>query len=259
MIHQNSRKNNMKINICLGIWATGGAEIGYRRIVTKLQQYEWAMTTKVDESAGLIIYSNSHIFYEQAKALGIPAIQRMTGPRSYSLPQPSELKAVICSSKAGYDISRHHNKHLIYNGIDFDEISVIEPISCDMLYAPARIGLGQCVEDAIIYAMQHNRQLTVLGAQQHVQENTYDVLRIKYPMVHWIGLVEPKIASAYIKGCNTYICPTKTHGVSNAIIEAVANDKEIINLGGVEIPPKSEIDINVTARKYDELIKSITS
>lgn len=247
----------MKINVCLDIWATGGAELGYKRIASKLPHYEWSFTTNVDPSANLVIYSNNHRFYEQAKKLNIPVIQRTTGPRSYSLPQPADLKAVICSSKKGYEITKHTNKHLIYNGVDFDFIASIKAIECDLLYAPARVGVGQQVEDAIKYAHKNKRHITVLGAKQHLQENTYDVLRSKYPQVHWTGLVEPEVASAYIKGCKAYICPTKVHGVSNAIIEAVANDKSIINLGEVEVPSKIDIDINTTARKYDEVIREV--
>lgn len=247
----------MKINVCLDIWATGGAELGYKRIASKLPQYEWAFVTNAEADANLVIYSNNHRFYEQAKKLDIPVIQRTTGPRSYSLPQPADLKAVICSSKKGYEITKHPNKHLIYNGIDFDQIAAIKPIECDLLYAPARVGVGQQVEDAIKYAQKNKRHITVLGAKQHLQENTYDVLRSKYPQVRWTGLVEPEVASAYIKGCKAYICPTKTHGVSNAIIEAVANDKSIINLGGVEVPTKQDIDLNITAKKYNDLIEEV--
>lgn len=244
-----------KINVTLDIWKTGGAEIGYKRISVKLPQYEWIFTTNVVPNADLVIYSNNNRFYEQAKILNKLVIQRTTGPRSFSLPQPEDLSAVICSSKKGWEITTHKNKYLIYNGIDFEHIKKIKPIHNDVLYAPARVGVGQCVDLAIQWAIQNKRYLTVLGSRQHLHENTYEILKCKYPFVNWTGLVEPDIASAYIKGCNIYICPTKTHGVSNAIIEAVANNKQIINLGGVEIPSRDQIDINVTAKKYDDLIK----
>jgi hypothetical protein len=247
----------MLINICLDVWSVGGAELGYKRIASKLPNYSWSFTTDVDPNANLVIYSNNHRFYDQAKALNLPTIQRTTGPRSYSLPQPNDLKAVICSSIKGYEITKHHNKHLIYNGIDFEHLKAITPIPCDLLYAPARIGVGQCVETAIKYSKEHRRHLTVLGGKQHLHEDTYKILKRKYPEVCWTGLVDPNVASSYIKGCKAYICPTKTHGVSNAIIECVAQDKTIINLGGVEIPPKDQIDINVAANKYDALIKSV--
>jgi hypothetical protein len=245
------------INVCLDYWAIGGSELGYKRIASKLPQYDWKFVTKVDKNCDLVIYSNNHRFYEQAKALGKSVIQRTTGPRSYNLPQPDDLCAVICSSKQGYQITKHRNRHLIYNGIDFTHINTIIPISNDLLYAPARIGVGQCVEDAIKYAKNNNRHLTVLGAKQHLNENTYEELKFKYPNVNWTGLVDPDVASAYIKGCVSYICPTKVHGVSNAIIEAVANRKEIINIGQVEIPPIEEIDINLTAKKYNSIIQNI--
>lgn len=249
----------MIIDICLDYWKVGGAEIGYKRIASKLPQHTWLFTTEVDPKADLVIYSNNHRFYEQAKQLNKPAIQRTTGPRSFSLPQPSDLKAVICSSLKGYEITKHANKHLIYNGIDLDHIANIQPMPCELLYAPSRIGVGQCVETAIIYAQQHNKQLTVLGGKQHLVEDTYKILKRKYPKVNWTGLVEPDIASAYIKGCKEYICPTSVHGISNAIIECVAWDKPIINLGSVELPPKDQIDIRIAAKKYDELIKSSMS
>ncbi|MFA5023393.1 MAG: hypothetical protein WC523_00350 [Patescibacteria group bacterium] len=245
------------INICLEVWAVGGAEIGYKRVATKLNNYKWLFTNKVSESADLVIYSNSNKFYDQAKRLNIPVIQRMTGPRSYQLKQPNDLSAVICSSLSGWNASTHSKKNLIYNGVDIEYINKISPIFSDILYAPARIGLGQEVELAIKYAKYNNRNITVLGSRQHVAEDTYGILKKRYPWVNWTGLVDVDVASAYIKGCNSYICPTKTHGVSNAIIEAVAHGKEIINLGNVEIPPKDQIDINITAEKYNNLIKTI--
>lgn len=84
-----------KIDICLEIWGkAGGAEIGYRRIATQLPQYQWLFTTEVQKT-DLVIYSNSHKFYEQAKKLSIPTIQRTTGPRSFSLPQPIQSRAPV--------------------------------------------------------------------------------------------------------------------------------------------------------------------
>lgn len=245
------------ICICMNVWATGGAENFYHRLAAKLPQYQWLFDNKVNPEADLIIYSNDHKFYDQAKKLNKPTILRITGPRSHSLPQPADLKAVICSTQKSHQLSQHPQKTLIFNGVDFDHIASIKPIKCDLLYAPARIGLGQKVEDAIKYAIKHNRHLTVLGAKQHVQENTYDLLRTRYTQINWAGLVAPDVASAYIKGCNEYICPTSAHGVSNAIIECVVNDKPIINLGGVEIPNKSNIDLNNTARLFQELIERI--
>lgn len=247
----------VKINICLDIWATGGAEIGYKRIIDKLPQYKWLLTTDVDPTANLVIYSNNHRFYKQSKQYNIPAILRTTGPRSFNIPQPAGLKAVICSSKKSYELAGHPNKCLIYNGIDLDWLNKIEALDCDLLYSPARVGVGQQVEKAIQYAQQNNRHLTVLGDRQHLAENTYDILKKKYPAVHWTGLLDNNQSLRYMKGCKDYIVPTSVHGVSNAVIEAIGFGKNIINLGSVEIPSKEDIDINNTAKKYDELIRSI--
>jgi len=244
------------INVCLDVWGkAGGAEVGYWRIAQKLPQYDWKFTTDVDPTANLVIYSNNHRFYDAAKALNIPTILRTTGPRSINMPQPADLKAVICSSKKAYELSTHANKHLIYNGVDFKWLDHVKPIECDLLYSPARVGVGQQVEKAIQYAQQNNRNLTVLGSRQHLAEDTYDVLKKKYPAVFWTGLLDPNQALRLMKGCKDYIVPTSVHGVSNAVIEAVAYGKNIINLGGVEVPAKEDIDINITADKYDKLIQ----
>jgi glycosyltransferase involved in cell wall biosynthesis len=243
------------VNVCLGIWAVGGAERGYQRIADKLPEYKWLFTTKVDPTANLVIYSNTHEFYKQAKRIGVPAILRVTGPRSYSIPQPDDLGAVVCSSKKSYEISRHKNKYLIYNGIDFSMIDKIKLTKCDLLYGCARIGLGQQVEKAIKYAIKNNRHLTVTGAKQHVTENVYDTLRKKYPQVRWTGLLDEETMLSYVKGCKEGIMPTSVHGLSNFIIELAACGKPLINLGGVETVNKEDIDINVTARKYKELIE----
>jgi len=243
------------INVCLGVWAVGGAERGYQRVADKLPEYNWLFTTRVDPSSNLVIYSNGHEFYEQARTAGIPAILRVTGPRSHTLPQPDDLSAVICSSKKSYKKSMHKNKHLIYNGIDLEMIDKIEPIECDLLYGCARIGIGQRVEKAISYAIKNDRHLTVTGERQHVTENVYDLLRYKYPQVCWTGLLDEKTMLSYVKGCKEGIMPTPIHGISNFIIELTACDKPLINLGGVETVDKTDIDINVTAQKYKELIE----
>jgi hypothetical protein len=245
------------INVCCNVWAVGGFEIGFKRLSVKLPQYNWRFTTNVIKEADLIIYANDDRFYDQAKQLNKPTIQRMTGPRSYGMSQPDDLSAVICSSLAGFNISKHPKKQLIYNGVDFDYLKTIKPIACDLLYSPARQGVGQRIDIAAEYARKNHRKLTVLGSRQHLIENTAKDLRRKYPEVIWTGLVDPDIASAYMKGCIDYIMPTPVAGVSNAIIEAVACGKNVINLGNAEIPPKDQIDIKVAAKKYDELIQSI--
>jgi hypothetical protein len=244
------------INVCLGIWGTGGAERGYQRIADKLPEYRWLFTTKVDPNSDLVMYSNDHKFYEQAKQHNIPTILRLTGPRSYSKPQPDDLKTVICSNQKAYELSQHKNKHLIYNGIDLDMVSRVKPIKCDLLYGCARVGVGQKVDVAIKYAIDNNRHLTVTGARQHLAEDTYDKLKKKYQQVNWTGLLDEDTMLRYIKGCKAGIMPTSVHGLSNFIIELVACDKPIINLGGVETVNKGQIDINVTAQKYRELIES---
>jgi hypothetical protein len=243
------------INVCLGIWGTGGAERGYQRIAEKLPEYNWLFTTEVKPGSDLVIYSNNHKFYDQAKKYKIPTILRLTGPRSYSKPQPDDLRAVICSNKKAYSISNHKEKVLIYNGIDLDMVSKVKPIKCDLLYGPARCGIGQKIDVAIKYAIKKKRHLTVTGARQHLAENTYDTLRKKYPQVNWTGLLDEATMLRYVKGCKEGIMPTSVHGLSNFIIELTACDKHIINLGGVETVDKTDIDINVTAQKYGELIE----
>jgi len=246
-----------KINICLNYWATGGAENFYHRLANSLPQYEWSFTKKVDKCSDIVIYSNDHSFYEQSKRLGIPTIMRITGPRSYSLPQPEDLKFVVCSSKKSYDLSTHSCKRLIYNGVDFDHLSNIEPIQCQLLISEARVGVGQKIEEAIKYSVKHKKHLTCLGSKQHLAENTYYYLKSKYPNVTFTGLVKPDVSLQYIKGCEALIIASSSHGVSNSLIEATALGKNIINLGGVETVNKEDINIKDTAEKYDNLFKSI--
>jgi hypothetical protein len=246
-----------KVNVCMGIWGVGGAERFWERLARKLPQYTWAFTTEVQSTSNLIVYSNDHRFYLQARNYNLPTIQRMTGPRSYTLPQPLDLAAVVCSSKAGFEVSQHPRKQLIYNGIDLGHLKTIKPIPCDLLYAPARNGKGQCIETAIQYAQEQRRSLTVLGDRQHLAENTAEVLRRRYPKVNWPGLVAEDVALGYVKGCNEAIMPTPVHGVSNFLIEAVALHKPIINLGNAEIPLYENLDLNNTAAKYQELFERV--
>ena len=259
-----SSLNNMddymiKINVAMNYWATGGAENFYRRLAAKLTQYDWTFTTDVDPEADLVIYSNDHKFYLQAKHRNKPTILRITGPRSYSLPQPDDLAAVVCSSARSYVLSVHSNRVLIYNGVDLELIRAIEPIPCQLLTSESRIGSGQHIEDAIRFAQSQGKQLTCLGAKQHVAENTYELLKAKYPQVHWIGLVDPTTALRYIKGCEALVIASPNHGVSNSLIEATVMGKQVYNLGGVETPPLDQLDLNLTAAKYDSLIQSVLS
>lgn len=241
----------------MDFWAVGGAERFWQRLSKKMPEYNWIFSTEVDLNSDLVVYSNNHRFYESAKKANKKIVMRLTGPRSYGLQQPDDLSALICSSKLGFDRSKHLKKHLIYNGIDFDFLKTIKPIKCDLLFPCARVGVGQRPETAIKYALKNNRQLTITGSGQHLAENTYDVLKNKYKMVNFTGLLGEEIVLGYIKGCNDVIMPTPTHGVSNAIIEARAFDKNIINIGNVEVPKKSDIDINVTAKKYKDVFENI--
>jgi hypothetical protein len=246
------------INVCMCYFAVGGAEIFWSRLAKKLPQYKWLFTTEVKPEADVVVYSNDHKFYLQARNLNKPVIQRMTGPRSYTLPQPEDLAAVICTSQAGWEASRFDGKQLIYNGIDLEYLKTIQPIKCDLLYGCARVGVGQQVEKAIHYAEEHGRHLTVLGGKQHLTEDTYDVLKKRYKDVAWTGLVEEETALGYVAGCNSGIMPTSVHGISNFLIECVGLGKTVISLGSAEIPLLTNIDINQTAARYQKLIDSIT-
>lgn len=246
-----------KINVCLAIWATGGAERGYYRLASALPDYDWSFTTKVEADANIVLYSNDIKFYHQAKALNIPAIYRITGPRSYKIPCPDDLEYVVCSSNKAYEICKHPRKVKIFNGIDFDSLKDIKPIPCDLLYGPARLGRTQKVEMAIQWAIKNKRHLTVTGARQHVAEDIEGQLKKKYPQVNFVGLVDEKTMLGLIKGCKDAIMPASGHGLSNFILECISLDKNIINLGDVEIPSKADIDLKNTVDQYDKLFKEI--
>jgi len=247
----------VKINVCMG-YLIGGAYIGMLRIAKALPQYEWCFSTTIDKDAGIVIYMNEHRFYQDAKRLKIPhIIQRKTGIRSLKVKEPADLDAVVCGSAVSYKNSSHKKRVLIYNGIDLEHLKTIKlKPNVEWLIAESRIGIGQQVEKSIKHAIKHSKHLTILGSGKGVAENTYDNLRKKYPMCSWVGRVSPDEALSYIKGCNAIIVSNPSHGVANQILEATMFDKKIINFGNCEIPNKADIDINVTARKYKELINS---
>jgi hypothetical protein len=247
------------INVVMD-YLTGGALIGLKRIANKLPQYEWKFSTEVLNDADIVLYMNNNRHYERAKQLGVKHIvQRKTGIRSLSVPEPSDLKAVICGSKVSFNNSQHEHKILIYNGVDLDYINKIEPkINIDLLIAESRIGKGQAIHLGCEYALNNKRHLTILGNGKGLDEDTYDKLRKKYPQHTWIGRVSPNEALFYIKCCKAIIISNSSHGVANQIIEAVAMSKEIITLcDGLEIPPKDQLDINITAIRYNELFKGV--
>ena len=247
------------INVVMD-YLIGGALVGLERIAFKLPQYNWKFTTEVLKGADIVLYMNNHRHYEKAKQLNIKhIIQRKTGTRSLPIPEPDDLKAVICGSKISYDNSKHDNKILIYNGVDLEYISSIEPKKdVDLLIAESRIGIGQQIHRGCEFAIENKRHLTILGSGKGLNENTYDIWRKRYSQPNWVGRVNPDEALSYIKGCNSIIVSNPAHGVANQIIEALMMNKEIITLcNGLEIPPKDQLDINITAEKYKKLIDEI--
>lgn len=248
----------MKINVVMDA-LIGGAYVGLLRIAHKLDIYHWSFSTEVQPDADIILYMNNNRHYEKAKKLGIKyVIQRKTGERSLKVPTPDDLAAVICGSKKSFSHTQHPKKVLIYNGIDFDHLKTIQPKSnISLLVAESRIGQGQRIHLACEYAIKHKKHLTILGSGEGVAENTHAVLRSKYPQFNWVGRVEPDVALAYIKGCEAIIVSNPAHGVANQILEAISMDKPVINLANCEIPNKSDIDLNNTARLYKELIERI--
>lgn len=247
--------------ICVAMnFLIGGALIGMRRVSEKLPKYEWNFSTEVDKNADLVIYMNDNRFYEDAKKLQIQhIIQRKTGERSLKIPTPDDLSAVICASKKSFEHTTHKNKVLIYNGVDFEHLNKIQPKNnIDLLVAESRIGIGQRVHLACEYALKNNRRLTILGNGEGLAEDTYNPLTKKYPQFSWIGRVLPDEALSYIKGCNELIVSNPSHGMANQIIEATAFGKKITKFHeGIEIPTRDQIDLNETARKYDELIQGV--
>lgn len=246
-----------KINVVMS-YMVGGALTGMKRISSAMPQYDWIFTTNPVQS-DMCIYMNDHKHYLSAKKLGIKHIvQRKTGIRSLKVQEPSDLSAVICASERSYNNSKHPKKTLIYNGVDLGFLKTIKPEpNIDLVIAESRIGKGQAVEKSIQYALKNKRDLTILGSGEGLAESTYRKLKKKYPQFNWVGRVPADKALSYIKGSNGIIISNPSHGIANQVIEALAMDKPIINLGGVEVPPKSEIDINITVQKYNSLIKSI--
>lgn len=246
------------INVVMD-YLIGGAFVGTKRITDKLKHYVWNFSTEVRTKSDIVLYMNNHRHYEAAKLLRIKyIIQRKTGERSLKVPNPEDLSAIICASKKSFEQTNHSKKVLIYNGIDFDLIKSIMPKpNIDLLVAESRIGTGQRVDLACDYAIGQKRHLTILGSKANLIEDTYFKLKSAYPQFDWIGTVSEKEALSYIKGCNAIIVSNQSHGVANQIIESLSMDKQIIRFAEIEIPSKQDIDINITARKYDELIKSI--
>ena len=248
----------MMINVVMS-YLIGGAYIGLLRIAKKLPQYTWTFTTEVDQKADIVIYMNDNKHYERAKKLGVKhIIQRKTGERSLAVPTPDDLASVICGSKKSFNYTKHAKKVLIYNGVDLDYIKTINPKpNVDLLVGEQRLGKGQRVDLAIKWATTHGRHLTCLGSGEGLAEDTYAHLKRNHPQVNWVGRVSEEEALSYIKGCSAIIISNPSHGVPNQGLEALSMDKEIINLAGVEIPNKEDIDLNKTADKYNQLIEEI--
>ena len=239
-------------------YLVGGAFIGVKRIADYMTQYEWGFSTEV-ERADIVIYMNNNRHYNRAKELKIPhIIQRKTGERSLKIATPADLDAVICASKRSFDCTNHAKKVLIYNGIDLDYLKTIKPKeNIELLSVESRIGQGQRVDLSCEYAIKHKKHLTILGSKANLHEDTYYVLKVKYPQFNWVGSVSPDEALTYVKGCEAIVISNPSHGVANQVIEAILCDKPVIALANIEIPPRDQVDIKITAEKYDALIKSI--
>lgn len=254
-------KNNVIVINVVMDYLVGGAYIGLMRIARNMPQYKWEFSTEVNKNANIVIYMNNHRHYTRAKEYNIKhIIQRKTGERSLKIETPDDLGYVICSSKRSYDFVKHKNKILVYNGIDFVHLSSICPKSnVDFLVAESRIGIGQRVDLACKYALKHNRHLTILGGKANLDENTYFVLKKQYPMFKWVGTVSEDESLSYIKGCNSIIVSNSSHGVANQVIEAVACNKNIIDLttNKLEIPDKDNINITCAIEKYKDIFSKL--
>ena len=248
------------INVVMDV-LVGGALTGLQRVSGELKQYNWVYTTNVSTNSDIVLYMNDHRYYVRARELNVPhIIQRKTGVRSFKIQEPDDLSAVICGSKASFNNSVHLRKCLIYNGVDFDYIKTISPKqNIEWLVCESRHGIGQRTEVSIQHAIKHKKHLTILGSGEGVAEDTYKKLCKKYPHCLWVGRISPEEALSYIKGCKAILVANPAHGAANQIIEASAMDKQIIDLSPtpLEIPPKAEIDINITAKKYSELIENV--
>src|SRR5574337_593483 len=246
------KMENEKINVVMN-YMVGGAYVGLDRIAKSLPEYKWIFTTEVDPTADIVIYMNDNRHYIRAKEYKIKhIIQRKTGERSLAVPTPEDLSAVICGSKRSYDLSNHPKKVLIYNGVDLEHINKIVPKNnIDLLIAESRIGVGQKVHLGCNFAIDRKRHLTILGNGKGLEEDTYKKLRSQYPQHNWVGRVSPDEALSYINGCNAIIISNPAHGVANQIIEAMVMDKDIIMpWGKLELPPRDQLDISITAKKY---------
>jgi hypothetical protein len=240
---------------CLKFWGIGGAENWYRNI-SKYLPFQCSFVDKINKHYDVVIYSNSNDFYVQAKKYNCTTIiQRTTGERSLKIQQPVDLHAVICSTQKAYNISKHKNKCLIYNGVDKELIDSLDPIKCDLLCADARVGIGQNTLRAITYAKKHNHHLTVLGGKQHLAENTYYVLKDMHgDSVVFTGVQTHKDALRYIKGCNTLLVTNQSHGCSNSALERMYSG-DILNLSGTKLDLPDEVnDIADVAKKYEDVI-----
>ena len=251
----------IKINICIS-YMIGGAHVSMKRLAVFMPQYQWIFAKTPNPDADIVIYMNDDVHYQKAKTLGIPhIIQRKTGIRSLKVSEHDDIDAVICSSLASYQNSKHPRRQLIYNGIDFNHLQSITPKSnIEWLIMESRHGTGQRTEVSIRHAIKQNKHLTILGSGEGVAENTYDKLVKKYPECNWVGRVSPDEALTYLAGCEAILTANPSHGLAQQCIESVALDKCIIDLTPgqiLEIPTKEQIDIKSTAKKYDELFQSI--
>jgi len=241
--------------ICVGLSAwnsVGGAPLFFRRLFKALPEYQWIeVSPNQSYTADLLIYGNLHSFYEQAQC---PCILRTQGARSLSMPQPTDLKAVVCSSRLAYERSTHPARVLIYNGVDKAHLDDLQPIQCDYLCGDGRVGQGQ----RTINAIRYTNDLTVLGDGSGVSnDDTYQRLKKTYPHINFAGLVDEDTSYRYVKGCKGLLITNPSHGVSNMGLVAKYFNKPIINLSGGPVETPDPPDIKECAEQYRALIESI--
>lgn len=192
----------------------------------------------------ILQWGNKTEYKECGIKAGVKTIERLAGPRSINT-NHSNIDYMVCSS---YGIERIVKK--TYNGKSIvikNGIDVLENIKKErfgfssedfiVVYPAARMGQGQAYDHLIIAtknAILQNQKIKLILMGDQPNQKGYPNIKpqleslaktIKNNCIFTGFVSDP---SSIINGADLCVVPAKTHGVSNALIEAASYGKPLL-------------------------------
>jgi glycosyltransferase involved in cell wall biosynthesis len=241
--------NQLKNDFNFHFIATGNPDIHprYKKIGTCIYLGEkWDKITQYirDNNVDILQWGNVTKYKECGIRAGAKVIERISGPRSINTDH-SNIDHMICSSNGiEKSVKKIYNgpTTIIKNGIEIKEDLPRERFgfssdSFIVVYPAARMGQGQSYDSLIMATIIANKQnpkikLVLMGDrpnQKGYPNIKPQLKKLAAPLGDnciFTGFVNNP--SSIINGSDLCVVPAKTHGISNALIEAASYGKPLV-------------------------------